>query len=166
MIGKVLRMLMLGVAVVILIGAVAIVLIFASLGRESRSGSAPGLAEGRLARCPESPNCINTEYADDAAHYAAPLRVPAEAAGRVMADAVDVITEMGGTVVSDDGQHVAAEFRSRIFGFVDDFEIRFDRLDLTLHVRSASRVGYGDMGVNARRVERFEARLAEELERG
>jgi uncharacterized protein (DUF1499 family) len=50
------------------------------------------------------------------------------------------------------GDLVRAEFRSRL-GFVDDVEFRIDEAAGRIHVRSASRKGYWDLGVNRRRVE-------------
>lgn len=47
------------------------------------------------------------------------------------------------------------EFRSRLFRFVDDVEFLFDLERKVIHVRSASRVGYSDLGVNRKRVERI-----------
>jgi uncharacterized protein (DUF1499 family) len=49
------------------------------------------------------------------------------------------------------------EFRSRLFRFVDDVEFLFDREHRLIHVRSASRVGHSDLGVNRRRVETIRA---------
>jgi uncharacterized protein (DUF1499 family) len=55
-------------------------------------------------------------------------------------------------VVASMGDLVRAEFRSRL-GFVDDVEFRIDEAAGRIHVRSASRKGYWDLGVNRRRVE-------------
>ena len=62
-------------------------------------------------------------------------------------------------VERDDARYLRAEFRSRIFGFVDDFEVLLvqDEEKNILHVRSAARVGQGDMGVNRKRYETLRA---------
>ena len=44
-------------------------------------------------------------------------------------------------------------FRSRFWHFVDDLELRMDFKHMVIHVRFASRVGKGDLGVNRKRVE-------------
>ena len=67
---------------------------------------------------------------------------------------------MGGQVQTVDGDRLVATFTSRLFRFVDDFALRVDGSAGLLHIRSASRVGYGDFGVNRRRVERFRAGFA------
>ena len=65
------------------------------------------------------------------------------------------------TIVEDDGGYLRAEARSRIFRFVDDLEVALDREALELAVRSASRLGFSDRGVNRRRVRALEAALLE-----
>jgi uncharacterized protein (DUF1499 family) len=67
----------------------------------------------------------------------------------------DGIREMGGNVQVEHDNYLAATFASSIFGFVDDLEIRVDSEQKTIHLRSASRVGHGDGGVNRKRIERL-----------
>jgi len=55
-------------------------------------------------------------------------------------------------VVETTDTYIAATFTSKLFKFVDDFEARFDAQNNLIHLRSASREGYSDMGVNARRI--------------
>jgi uncharacterized protein (DUF1499 family) len=54
---------------------------------------------------------------------------------------------------------IHAEFRSRVFGFVDDVEFFFPAGQRVIHVRSASRTGYSDFGVNRKRIERMRRQL-------
>ncbi len=61
-------------------------------------------------------------------------------------------------VVSASDDYLHAEERSRLFRFVDDLEL-LAAPDGELIVRSASRVGRSDLGVNRRRVERLRALL-------
>jgi uncharacterized protein (DUF1499 family) len=56
-------------------------------------------------------------------------------------------------VVTATGSYVHAECHSRIFRFVDDVEFLLDRAAGVIHVRSASRAGHSDLGVNRARVE-------------
>ncbi len=60
---------------------------------------------------------------------------------------------MGGTINDESENYIASTFSSSIFGFVDDFEIRIDSSQKVIHIGSASRVGYGDAGVNKKRTE-------------
>lgn len=55
---------------------VAVIVLFFILGMVSRSGEPPGLVEGMLSRCPDRPNCVCSEYAEDTAHHIPSLRIP------------------------------------------------------------------------------------------
>jgi len=120
-----------------------------------------GATAGRLAPCRPSPNCVSSQ-ADpgDAVHHVAPLTAGADAARTFAALKREVRASPRVTVVTDAPQYLYAEYRSRIFGFVDDVEFWLDPRAGAIHVRSASRLGRGDLGVNRARVERLRARLA------
>jgi uncharacterized protein (DUF1499 family) len=49
--------------------------------------------------------------------------------------------------------YIHCEFTSALFRFVDDVEFHFDDTTKTIHLRSASRTGYSDLGLNRRRIE-------------
>ena len=66
-----------------------------------------------------------------------------------------IVSGMGGSIQAEKTDYLAATFSSSIFGFVDDLEIRIDTEQNIIHLRSASRVGRGDGGVNRKRVERL-----------
>lgn len=137
---KVLRYLGIGLLVLVLLGIGA----FFYLGMQSKSGTAPGLANGQLTACPDSPNCVSSEAETPYEKLVDPLP---ETAWEALPAALE---DMGGTVTVQEDGYIAAEFTSAIFGFVDDVEFR--RADGLVHVRSASRVGHSDAGVNADRV--------------
>jgi uncharacterized protein (DUF1499 family) len=59
---------------------------------------------------------------------------------------------MGGSIQAENENYLAATFSSTIFGFVDDLELRIDPVQKVIHIRSASRVGYSDAGVNRKRI--------------
>ena len=133
----------------------AIALLFI-LGKYSQKGQAAGLVDGSLSRCSDKPNCVCSEYANDTGHYIEPVSDIQDMDDKVgMATVVSVIQEMNGSIHSMEDNYIAATFKSSIFGFVDDLEIRIDMNRSIMHIRSASRVGYGDGGVNARRVALF-----------
>ncbi len=125
------------------------------LGMKSQNGQAPGLANGTLSRCSDKPNCVNSEHTDDADHYIEPVSMAGNGDIPPMENAVTTITEMQGVVQSNTDSYIAASFESSVFGFVDDFELRVDPIRGVIHVRSASRVGYSDGGVNRDRVRLF-----------
>jgi uncharacterized protein (DUF1499 family) len=139
----------------IIIASISLFVIIALfiLGYMSHSGGAHGLVEGRLKPCPDKPNCVSSELVSDAEHYIEPLVYSAGEAERVMPRLKTIIDEMGGSIQVEETDYLAAIFTSSIFRFVDDLELRIDTGQKTIHLRSASRVGHGDGGVNRKRVE-------------
>ena len=131
--------------------AVLVVIVFFFLGQKSQSGSAPGLVNGSLAPCPSSPNCASSEAGTPDKKRVEPL------SGDVWAQLPAAIEALGGVVTVSEEGYLAAEFTSQSFKFVDDLEFRRD--EDSVHVRSASRVGYSDRGVNKARIETLRAAL-------
>jgi len=117
----------------------------------SRSKQAPGLANGKLSPCPGTPNCVSSEdpaensQIDPFTFEGAPEGAWSRLKQAILAE--------GGSIEKDDDIYLWATFTSRLFHFVDDVEFRLDAANRLIHVRSASRVGYSDMGVNRKRVE-------------
>lgn len=107
-----------------------------------------------LAPCPASPNCVSSQ-SDDPEHHTAPLHFTGdpEQAWRHLKSVLALEPRL--TVVEDTGSYLHAEARSLVFRFVDDVEFVLDPGAKMIQVRSASRVGYSDFGVNRRRVERL-----------
>ena len=107
-----------------------------------------------LAPCPASPNCVSSK-ATDTEHFTEPLHFTGDASlawNRLIAA---LGTESRLSIVEDTGSYLHAEARSLVFRFVDDVEFLLDSAHGVIQVRSASRVGYSDFGVNRRRVERI-----------
>lgn len=105
-----------------------------------------------LQPCPSSPNCVST-YAQDAGHAIAPFpyrksRAEAKEALKAILNALPRVT-----LVDEDESYLHYEFTTLLLRFVDDVEFLFDEETKTIHFRSASRMGYGDFGVNRRRME-------------
>ncbi len=139
----------------ILIGCLVVVLLFLGLLLQRRlTMTQPdnlGARGGRLAPCPDTPNCVSS-FADDAEHRVDPLPLagePAAALDRLRA----ILDAMPRTAVVEAGEsYLRAEAASLIFGYVDDLEVLIDEDAGKIHLRSASRTGYSDLGVNRRRV--------------
>jgi uncharacterized protein (DUF1499 family) len=64
-----------------------------------------------------------------------------------------VVRDMGGEIVSRSDDYLWATFATRVFRFIDDVEFRMVAEERVIHVRSASRTGYYDLGVNRKRME-------------
>jgi uncharacterized protein (DUF1499 family) len=108
---------------------------------------------GKLRPCPGTPNCVVSEGSGKDS-YIEPLTFSGEP-GAAWEHAKEALTGLGGRIEKDTGDYLWATFRSRIWRFVDDTELRLDAAGKVIHVRSASRVGKGDLGVNRKRVERL-----------
>ena len=113
-----------------------------------------------LPPCPDSPNCVSTQAPRaDAQHFIEPITYTGSA-GDARQRLLDVIAAMPRTqIVTDEETYVHATFTSLIFRFVDDVQFVIDDATKTIHFRSASRVGRGDMGVNRNRMEEIRTRF-------
>ncbi len=123
------------------------------------AGAPPPAGAGTdLKPCPGTPNCVSSSESDPSWRVdPLPLRGPA-AAG--LAAIRQVILAMPRSRIVFEGPgFLRAEFRSLIFRFVDDVVFVVDESAGVIHVRSASRVGHSDLGVNRRRVEEIRDRL-------
>jgi len=109
-----------------------------------------GVKEGRLAACKRSPNCVSSQAdAGDREHYIAPIAFK----GNVAALRSAVESMPRSSVIRQDGNYLYAEYRTKLLRYVDDLELWYDEGAGLVHVRSASRLGRRDFGVNRERVE-------------
>jgi len=113
-----------------------------------------GITDGKLVPCPKSPNCVSTQ-ALDKKHIINPLKYSStlkEAKLKIL----DIIKSLKRTKIINESEiYIHAEFRTRTFKFIDDVEFYFDDTEKIIHFRSASRVGWSDMGVNRKRMEKI-----------
>lgn len=151
-----------GLIILFLLMVAAIILFFV-LGFISKSGAAPGLVDGTLSKCPNKPNCVCSENTDDSSHYIDPIVIPPSGAIDTLPMLKSVVQTMGGAIQTESEHYFAATFSSTVFGFVDDLEIRIDATKGVIHMRSASRVGYSDAGVNKKRTELLKKRYVQEF---
>lgn len=121
-----------------------------------------GVKHGKLAPCPASPNCVSSRASDDA-HRIAPI--PYSGTLReTMAKLKAAIQSMNrAQIVTVTDRYLHVEFTSALFRFVDDVEFYFDADRNVIEVRSASRVGYSDLGVNRKRIETIRTKLNQSL---
>ncbi len=127
------------------------------------SGKRPtdlGVKEGKLKSCPPTPNCVCSQSpSSDTQHYVEPLDydgTPQEA----MAKLKQVIQSQERTkIIEESSNYIYTEFTTKLMGFVDDVEFSLDEAAKVIHVRSASRLGKSDLGVNRQRVETIRGAL-------
>jgi uncharacterized protein (DUF1499 family) len=117
-----------------------------------------GVRDGVLAPCPSRPNCVCSDD-DSRAHGIEPLRL-AQGPSAAWAALLDELAGLpGARIVESSEGYVHAECESRLLGFVDDLELQLRSDEGLVAVRSASRLGYSDLGVNRQRVETLRERL-------
>jgi uncharacterized protein (DUF1499 family) len=120
-----------------------------------------GIENGQLTQCPTKPNCVNS-LSEDKKQYIEPILItgtPLE----VKNDILKILNELKKSkiIVAEDN-YIRAEFTSKVFRFVDDVEFYFpdtESKEITIHVRSGSRVGYSDFSVNRKRIEQIRNKL-------
>ena len=133
------------------------------LGKTSKSGNAAGLFDGKLQKCPDKPNCVCSEQNDDVDHFIPPLPISDSYESDSLTVLKDIIRELKGEIQTHNETYISATFSSPLFGFVDDVEMRIDSKQKLIHMRSASRVGYGDLGANRKRAELIKKLFSERI---
>jgi uncharacterized protein (DUF1499 family) len=146
-----------------IIPAIALVLAFLVWNNHLLAGTAPtniGINNGLLTACPATPNCVNSQTSvSDAEHSIKPIEIGGATTAR-MADLKLVIKAMPrSTIIKETNNYLYAEFTSKLMGFVDDVEFYFDNNGKSIQVRSASRLGESDLGVNRQRIEEIRSLL-------
>lgn len=114
----------------------------------------PAPSQGQLAPCPSSPNCVSSQApVEDTLHWIAPLAAHGDARGRCerLFAVTSRVPGAGKGMIR--GEELRFAFHTRLFTDDVDLICREDRID----VRSASRMGYGDLGVNRQRIEAIRA---------
>jgi uncharacterized protein (DUF1499 family) len=119
-----------------------------------------GVTQGSLQPCPDIPNCVSSQAPpEDETHYVPPIRYrgsPEQMAARIL----ELLRDLPRVrIVTEKADYIHAEFRTRLIGFVDDVEFYLPQDGGIVHLRSASRVGQADLGVNRRRYHRLVRQL-------
>ena len=136
------------VLVTLIAGTVGLFLLSVTASRPANLG----VREGRLAACPDSPNCVSTQ-AEDREYWIAPLTYQGES--DTVIDSLEAIVRQQPRtrIIQKSPHYLHAEFRSAFFRFVDDVEFYVEAESGRVHFRSAARVGRSDLGVNRKRME-------------
>lgn len=109
-----------------------------------------GVKSGLLVACPSSPNCVSSQVADER-HSIAPLTFSGDPDAAFARLATLLKNRADTKIIEAADNYLRVEFRTRFF--VDDGEFLLDRERKTINLRSASRIGYSDLGKNRNRVE-------------
>ena len=129
------------------------------------SGTPPvniGVSDNKLAPCPDKPNCVVSHRYDEP-HYIEPLsyNIDQHSARALLIDVIEGLPRT--EIIEREGNYLRVEFTSRIMRFVDDVEFYFDPAESVIQLRSASRLGHSDMGVNRQRMEHVRQLLVPRL---
>ena len=121
----------------------------------------PGIHNGALTPCPKTPNCVNSQAVGEK-QYIQPFRYAGtrqEARARLL-QILD--SSKRAKILTARENYIRAEFTSALFRFVDDVEFYFPEEragEKVIHIRSASRIGYSDLGANRKRIERIRSKF-------
>ncbi|WP_448563274.1 DUF1499 domain-containing protein [Trichothermofontia sp.] len=111
-----------------------------------------GVKAGKLAPCPSSPNCVSSQ-SQDTQHRIDPLAYSTEGKTAFAALQQVVAQQEHTRILEATDTYLYAEFSTPLLGFVDDVEFWLDEANNVIQVRSASRLGESDLGVNRKRIE-------------
>jgi uncharacterized protein (DUF1499 family) len=129
--------------------------------RDIFAGNPPnniGLTENHLTACPKTPNCVLSQD-PDTSHSIDPLTYQSDRA-EAYQTLLKVLSVVPNTTIKEEtGEYIRAESESRIMGFKDDLEFYLPENEKIIHIRSASRLGESDLGVNRRRMEQIRLAL-------
>ncbi|MDJ0650745.1 MAG: DUF1499 domain-containing protein [Xenococcaceae cyanobacterium MO_188.B19] len=112
-----------------------------------------GVKDGKLAPCPGTPNCVSSQ-SDNPQFKVEPLPTTSIAEIKKIVEAMERTK-----IIEESDNYLYAEFTSKLMGYVDDVEFYLDPNNI-MHVRSASRLGKSDLGVNRKRVEEIRSQLS------
>jgi uncharacterized protein (DUF1499 family) len=115
-------------------------------------------SEKQLPLCPSSPNCVSSQ-ATDADHFIVPFKITGNVEQVWAALKKSLVSQSRTVITNETDDTLHAEATSLVFRFVDDIDVVLDANARLIHIRSASRTGYSDFGVNRKRVEMLRAQL-------
>lgn len=144
----------------------AVLLIGATLafsGEQLLAGSRPtniGVSEGQLIPCPKTANCVSSQSVDST-HNIKPLTYDSSAQEAFANLKAAIATFNRAKIIQETDNYLYAEFTLPIVGFVDDVEFVLDENAKVINVRSASRLGESDLGVNRQRVENIRTKFTQ-----
>tara|TARA_R110001606_G_scaffold39504_1_gene108879 strand:+ start:757 stop:1212 length:456 start_codon:yes stop_codon:yes gene_type:complete len=121
-----------------------------------------GVTEGELLSCPPSPNCVSTQAStEDVDHYIEPIVYTGDRMKTQLLIESFILNKGNAHLVSSTLGYVHFEVKSPLIGYIDDVEFYLPAADSVVHIRSASRIGYSDFGVNRERVRQIQSLLVD-----
>ena len=127
----------------------------------SLAGTPPtnlGVVDGKFAPCSTTPNCVSSQSPDQE-HTIAPLSFTTSPEAAFNNLKATLAAQPRVNILTATNDYIRTEFTIPIVGFVDDVEFYLDRTANLIQVRSASRLGESDLGVNRKRLEMLRTKL-------
>lgn len=131
-------------------------------GCSGRPPSDIGVMDGKLTPCPGRPNCVSS-INTDAQHHIDPIIYSGDKLLALETVKNLIALQKHANIVKETDEYLYVEFRSKLMGFVDDVEFHFPANESHIHIRSASRLGYSDLGANRKRMERIRTSFTEKM---
>jgi uncharacterized protein (DUF1499 family) len=142
-----------------------VVIGFLLVGNHVFAGTPPtniGVNNGKLTGCPVTPNCVSSQVAAiDREHNILPIQFGGDNPTTIVKLKQVLASMPNHKIVKETDNYLYTEFTSKLMGFVDDVEFYLDNGSKTIQVRSASRLGESDLGVNRQRIEQIRVALGE-----
>ncbi len=159
----------------LLIASVVIAVITITAGQlDLFKGNPPndlGVRDGRLKPPALTPNSVSSQALLYPEHpkkdYAAIAPIEINNSGKATLARIKTIIETipGTRIIEDTPDYLYLQFTTPVLKFVDDAEFWFDTDTNVIHVRSASRLGKSDLGVNRKRIEKIRSALQQPSEK-
>ncbi len=140
-----LKIILIGIPLLIIIG-------LAALSFNTRHSPIKPGANRALTDCPDKKNCVSS-LATTSDKKIAAFDITTDKASQSWGRLISLVQQQGGEILFNDGRYCHAVFTSMIFRFKDDLELLMEQSQI--HIRSASRAGYSDLGVNRKRIEKI-----------
>ncbi len=137
-----------------------VLLLSFALGCGGRMPEGIGARDGGLAPCPDKPNCVSS-FADDPDHHADAFAIAGTSSAAWQGLQTILEAESNVEIVTKSEFYLHAVYTSKRMRYRDDVEFLLREREGEIALRSASRVGHSDMGVNRERVEDLRRQLAE-----
>jgi len=118
-----------------------------------------GIKNGKLKNCTSKPNCVCSHCNENNPHNIKPINVIGTLSETLEKIHQLLLNTSKVKIIKYEGNYLYAECKSKLLGFVDDLEFYSDNDAKVIQVRSASRLGTSDFGVNRKRVEMIRKKL-------
>lgn len=145
------------VLLVIVVLLVLILLLLIGLAKYSQKQSPMMFTANEVLACGNKPNCVCSENVESSSQAIEPITARGDE--NLLEALAEAVKTTGGQILSKTDDELRATYKTPIFGFVDDVVFRIEGTKNVAQVLSVSRVGYGDLGANRKRVEKIRAAL-------